>query len=266
MKKEIFHWLTYDRNFNSGILLYFRFGKNRAYINIFNNQGKTQNNYDTLIEEFRKLLDMSIIDFNKLLKKPVKKMPKPKPEKVIVIGKNPIIKEKIQATPDAKEIVLQVKSEQKLRDEFPFFSQPDCPNELKILVADKITAFRAYKDSHEKLFVAGSPEQEFNAVRDTVENFILNREIYKELNYYLEHHKILGEHKMFDRIKKTEELQAMSTEKLVIKRDNLGKYILRKEKDIGKNDKPHLKKKRLVAIEDFQWELTEVKKIIDTRK
>jgi len=265
MKKELLDWLTYDRQFKTGVLLYFRYGKNRANINIFNTQGFTKNNYEALLEEFRLLLAINIVEYNKLLKNPVKKkIEAKKPEKqeaklkVVIVGSQDDI--------ESRKTILNIKSEQKLRDEFPFLSDSACPDELKILVADKITAFRAYRESHKALFEVVTPEQQFNAVRDTVENFMLNREIYKELEYFKQHHKVLGEHPVFEKMKMINDLQKMKTEDLVIRKDNLKKYILRKKHEIEKKDKPHLNKKKLDAIDQYNWELTEVEKIIETRK
>lgn len=264
MKQEILDWLTYDRQFKTGVLLYFRYGKNRSYINIFNTQGFTQSNLQALFEEFRLLLGINLIEYNKLMKQPVKKkVETKKPEKQE--AKFKVIVVPGAANPDSQKTIHNIKSEQKLRYEFPFLSQPDCPDVLKILVADKITAFAAYRDAHQKLFTAADADQ-FNAIKDTVENFIINRQIYKELNHYKQHHKILGDHPVFEKINMIDDLQKMKTEDLVIRKDNLKKYILRKNHEIELNDKPHLKKKKLDAIDQYSWELTEVEKIIETRK
>ena len=40
----------------------------------------------------------------------------------------------------------------RFRDDFPFLRAPDCPPELKILAADKITAHERYIQAHERLF------------------------------------------------------------------------------------------------------------------
>src|SRR5690606_8218532 len=46
----------------------------------------------------------------------------------------------------------ELNSKVKFRDEWPFLSQPDCPPELKILAANKITAYHHYTRAHELLF------------------------------------------------------------------------------------------------------------------
>lgn len=259
MQKEILDWLKHDRKFNTGVLLYFRYGRNRSYINMFNLQGETKQNQETLLEEFRQMLGKSIVEFNKLIKQPVRQKK---------IDNRQEIKEIIQAnnSPEAIEIRQKVKNEQKLRDEFPFLNSPDCPNELKILVADKITAFRAYKESHKELFTTGTSNEKFTAVKNTVENYIMNRKIYDELNYYKQHNKLLGEHPVFARVKMIDELQETNTVGLTRLKDNLKKYIRRNKENIDKKDKPHLNKKRLDAISEFEWELAEVEKILATRK
>lgn len=40
------------------------------------------------------------------------------------------------------------------REDWPFLSDCDCPNELKILVADKITTHRRYVEAHENCTTA----------------------------------------------------------------------------------------------------------------
>lgn len=259
MKEAILNWFKYDRSFNTGVLLYFKYGHNRLYINRFNIQGSTKQNMEALLEQLRVLANIDMLDYAKMIKSPVKKQPEVKKKEKTKPNQS-------QSTPETREIRENLKSEIKLRDEFPFLNQPDCPNELKILIADKITAFRAYKEAHQKLFDAGSPEEEFKAVKDTVENFILNRQIYKELDYYKKHHKILGEHPLFAKIKIIDQLQQTNTVDLAIRKDNLLKYIRRNRENIEKNDKPHLNKKRFEAIDDFNWELSEIEKILKTRK
>ena len=59
-----------------------------------------------------------------------------------------------------------------MRQEWPFLSSPDCPAELKILAADKITAYHNYVEAHAALFSCTSPEECFSTAKKVMENFI----------------------------------------------------------------------------------------------
>lgn len=72
MLKEVKKWLTQDRNFNTGILLYYKYGNNKALMRAFNLQGETKGNVEALHEAFRKMIGASFEEFSKLMKKPVK--------------------------------------------------------------------------------------------------------------------------------------------------------------------------------------------------
>ena len=83
----------------------------------------------------------------------------------------------------------------RFREKFTFLNSPDCPDILKILVSDMFTAYGKYKEAFARLEVTPddvsslSTAQEAQAV---VENFIANREMWDELEYYRENGKILG--------------------------------------------------------------------------
>ncbi len=93
--------------------------------------------------------------------------------------------------------------------------QSDCPAELKILVADMLTAYDNYKQGHAALFSARTHQQIHQAARDTVENYLDNRLIWKELNHYKEKGIILGEHKIFSWLKRIDQIREMKTGDLV---------------------------------------------------
>ena len=83
----------------------------------------------------------------------------------------------------------------RFREKFTFLNSPDCPDILKILVSDMFTAYGKYKEAFARLEATPddvsslSTAQEAQAV---VENFIANREMWDELEYYRENGKILG--------------------------------------------------------------------------
>ena len=108
-----------------------------------------------------------------------------------------------------------------LREEWPFLAEKDCPNELKILAADKITCYRSYVEAHEKLFSCTSAEECYETAKNLIKSFTQNRKILSEFTYYREHHRILGRHPIFGELKKAAALRRLSIPELCRKRDNL---------------------------------------------
>ena len=108
----------------------------------------------------------------------------------------------------------------RFREKFTFLNSPDCPDILKILVSDMFTAYGKYKEAFARLEVTPddvsslSTAQEAQAV---VENFITNREMWDELEYYRENGKILG---------KCEKVKSLSVRKGVENLSDKGYQIL----------------------------------------
>ncbi len=261
MKEEILKWFKHSRELSTGITLYLKYGKNKSLKRELNSIISSQRKLDILFEEFRKMLALSFPEFNKLIARPVRKLPKPKvqPKKDkdsgIGTGLTSILNDK------NKEQQAKIK----LREEFPFLSDPDCPDVFKILVADKITAYHTYVKRHPDLFTASTPQEQFEAVRDVVENYIENRDLYKELNYFKKHKEILGDHFIFKKFKRLEELKKLSTEELVVRKDNLKKYVRRYSKAEENLKKPE----RVDAVRDklelYSWELEQVERMLKDR-
>src|SRR5690606_37321872 len=100
----------------------------------------------------------------------------------------------------------QTNDKRKIRFDWPFLSDPECPPELKLLISDKITAYRNCIQEYENLAKATSASEQLNTVRSLVTNFIANHDIYKELKYYKDTSKVLGEHKVFAQYKRIKDL------------------------------------------------------------
>lgn len=136
-----------------------------------------------------------------------------------------------------------VKTEIKLRDEFTFLSAADCPNEFKILVADKMTHYHNYVAAHKALLTLVTEEGQepvpmtddeiFALAKIAVENFIINQDIYAELNEYKQTGKILGKHPVFIAMKRKENIEGLSSKQLSLKEGNLVNYINRVKKELA---------------------------------
>lgn len=161
-------------------------------------------------------------------------------------------------------ITPSINRQSSFRENWSFLSDVDCPNELKVLASDKITAYWNYVDAHEKLFSCFTLEECFLTAKKIIENYIENRKIYSELAYYKEHHSLLGKHPIFDEMKRLAELRHLSIQELFRRKCNLEDAIWRIRSEIKKGDKPHLLITREQRLHRKQRELNEVQRIIST--
>lgn len=152
----------------------------------------------------------------------------------------------------------EAQEKQKLREEFPFLNEKDCPDKFKILVADKFSALKAYHDAFEEIQrkkKAGDNEGLFELGKTTTENWELNQLIYDELNYYQEHKEILGNHPIFadDMLQKT--VAGYSTQEAMKRQGNLRSYISRDTKKLEGIKDAKKKENAEAKIKEWQDEL-----------
>ncbi|WP_044403401.1 hypothetical protein [Lacinutrix sp. Hel_I_90] len=125
------------------------------------------------------------------------------------------------------ELPQEVKASIKLRDQFPFLRETDCPNVLKLLVNDLITTYETFKTNQPKLHELLSDEAAQVLVDTVKDNYIENKQAYAELEHYKKNKAVLGEHPMFERIALKEEVTKMSTPDLTKKIHSLTTNINR---------------------------------------
>ena len=137
----------------------------------------------------------------------------------------------------------EVKEYVSLHDEFPFLDEDDCPEELKILVADKRKHYRKWVDAHKVLMVVATEagvtvsmtnEQIFDIAVQAIENFEINQAIYEELDHYNKEGKILGEHPIFLKRKLKDGVDAMTMADAAKRQNNLENYSRRDAKALAK--------------------------------
>lgn len=138
---------------------------------------------------------------------------------------------------------------QRFREQYPFLSSPSCPQELKILAADKITAYHKYTSLHPQLCDL-TEENDEQVTSDLVESFIENRRIHRELTYYGKHKKVLGLHPIFKEYEQIRELKQLSILQLVEKKKNLEHNIWRIQSELNKGTKPHLQPERERSMQE----------------
>ena len=100
----------------------------------------------------------------------------------------------------------------RFREKYPFLNSPDCPDVLKVLVADMFTSYDNYKSAHARLQVLADDEAAA-AVADcekVVTEYLKNREIWDELEYYRENGAILGKAAKFQEMEAAEDYTQLS--------------------------------------------------------
>jgi len=130
-----------------------------------------------------------------------------------------------------------------LRVEFPFLNEKECPNELKILVADKITVWNEYLILHDSIVksesgeITLSPDELETKAKRSVECFDENQKIYEELNAFKETGEILGKHPIFKKLQLTREVEAMTLDEKIKYKSNTAKFFSVNKKDLKAAEK-----------------------------
>jgi len=168
---------------------------------------------------------------------------------------------------------IEAKQGLKLRDEFPFLSDPNAPIKLKGLVTDKLTAFYAVLDARKELF--GQLDEQGNLIEDAplneeraldlcksaVENFELNQLIYDELNHFKEHGIILGKHPVFAAEVLQREVDEMSDNDAHKAIRTINTYISKEKKKLAsaKTDESTIKIQQVIEGHVTKIDLLKIK-------
>jgi hypothetical protein len=107
----------------------------------------------------------------------------------------------------------------KFRQEYPFLDNENTPMELKALVTDKITAYRQYAGVVGTIISAENLEQSeeklYELAKEALEAYEVNQDIKKELDFYRDSGRILGEHETLKDLKMIQDVNDMSEADLV---------------------------------------------------
>lgn len=252
MKNKILQWVKTDRSFDAAKQLYIEFGSSNGFKRRLNMQPESTLK-GFLFEELRQMAGISGELWNAMLAEKLQ----PEAEKTDL----PVITEE-QYQAFRNKIPENVKKSIRLRSEFPFLNDKSCPDELKILVSDMLTCHDTYVADHKKMFEVTNHEEMQEIAASVVENYIENKEIWDELNYFKEHGKILGKHKIFSQKDRVAEIKTMSTPDLIKLRENLES---RKSRNASKvKEEPNHKNtaERMAAVETCEFELSIVNSIL----
>ena len=253
MKQRILKYLQTDRTFEAGLALYMELGQSMSFKMVLNRQGYTDYNHQLLLDQLRLTGNISADEFRAITENPVKKeVP------IVVLG--PPTQEEVATF--ITELPEYVRKSIKLRDEFPFLREKDCPEPLKILVADMISAYENYMINHERLFTAATPEDFAAATKDVVENYLENREIWDELTHYKEKKELLGKHPVFAQMVRFKEIATLKGDELAKLQKSLENNISRNKKKIDEEPEHPETSNRIEMVEAYQRELAEVKRLL----
>lgn len=114
--------------------------------------------------------------------------------------------------PVLKEAPEDVQRYITFRERYPFLDSPDCPDSLKILVHDMLTSHNTYRQSHAELCKLDDGDISGAAplCEDIVENYIINKDIWEELNHYRDNGTLLGKVAAIRKEREEEEAEDLS--------------------------------------------------------
>lgn len=250
MIQEIIDYLKGPRPWATGVALYLKHGKNLMLRKTFVRRPETADLKATLVEELRKLAGLGTAEFAALKREAAAPAPstdtqeaKPKADddelmelahslgvtvdelftdefrdRVLSSEENEDriaeLEEQLEEAEEKYEAIPQPVAKMiRFRERFTFLNEPDCPDVLKVLVADMFTALGKYKEAHAALVSLpdnADLRKAAELAEKTVENYLANRDIWEELEYYRENRELLGKCEKVKALKEAEELEAAS--------------------------------------------------------
>lgn len=153
-------------------------------------------------------------------------------------------------------------SKPRLREQFPFLSEAGCPVELQALVTRKITRYHEYTSLYAQLRDCESLTELSTTCGKLLDAYLDNQAIFRELQYYQKHRKVLGRHPFFKHFQQLNHLRSMSVRDLVREEQKTKDNIWRVRSEMQKGDKPHLDEKRLQKLQQYELKLQEIHNLL----
>ena len=135
--------------------------------------------------------------------------------------------------------------------------------ELEALASRKFKHYRAYVRLHQELSDCTDLEQCSIKCKELIDNFLDNRLIWEELNYYQLHGSLLGKHPAFAEFRRRNDLRNLSTKELVRRQEQVENNIWRVKNEMAKGNKPHLDVVRKERLAGYEKELADINKLLD---
>lgn len=290
MNKEIITWLEGPRVYAQGVSLYERFGFNRRLKEVFRRQGETKMTVSLLIEELRKLSGLTEQQFLALKRKAVQKPKAPRPiynddDQLLELAERLGVSVEELTSDDFVEKYYQseemqdkieeltaelekaktmyakapemVRRQIKIREEYPFLNQPDCPDVLKVLTADLFSAYYRYRDAYAELQQMpdnADAVKTAELAETVVENYLTNKELWAELDYYKEHGEILGKSEAVKKLLQKEDVESLSDIELTTKLSNARANLSKAKKNLETAENEDKREKAMALLD--KWENT----------
>lgn len=211
-REEIIRYLSRPRNYDKGVALYDRYGHNRMYKRRFMFE-ETECTRSMLIEELRKLAGLTEAELKRLPRMTADTVAAMAGKSVTHVFFDEPIKNQPAPAPAAIQTGIRI------RERFSFLQRPNCPDILKIIVADMLTAHQEYKTAFENLQKLADDQTAaaFTEAAKVVESYLVNKEAWDELEHYQNTGTILGKAKRFREMAEGEDLAALSDMELLRK-------------------------------------------------
>lgn len=271
IKEQILAHFRHDRKFDKGARLYLKIGNNNAFKNQLNHALATGNPSRVLVGQLNEYLaDLAGISTHVMmnyLNQPLSPRPVDQIEETdetdlgAVTGGDPAIDPSKNAADTGSkpaavvvgisDLPKPILQGMKLRDEFPFLAERNCPAVLKNLVGTMLEAYDAYRFAHEDLFAAESFKAEQEATLAVLDNYLENQVIWAELNHFKQKQELLGSHPDVRAEINRLQIDAMSMLDLAKERSNLQKSVSRYRTMIA-NEKEKAEKADQSKIEGWQ--------------
>ncbi len=133
-------------------------------------------------------------------------------------------------TKQLESIPQDVRATIRMRDQFPFLSEKDCPDVLKVLVNDLITAYHTYREAHGKLFDTMTQDERAAIAATVKDNYIANKQAWDELDHYKSNGNLLGAHPTVELHVEQEEIKQLNANALSKKKGALAARKTRAKK------------------------------------
>lgn len=245
MKEQFLKWLRAGEPFDEGISLLQEHHTNKGYVRRLQVQGATP--------RIREIVRYDLMTLCGLKERELKALLGMKAKPGAKVEKSQQLLHKV-LTGDKQAI--------KVRDEFPFLSDLSCPEELKILVSDKLTAYHRYRKAHARLIDCKDLTECYQVAGEVVEAYLENVAIYEELNHYKRTGEILGNHKIFARLNFKRSLLSMETRELFRQHSAIKNNYYRTRKKVNLNTSPKSLRKREERLAEMEWQLKEIELLI----
>lgn len=238
IKVRIREYLCGPRDYAEGVELYRQYGANLRLKREFA-AGESQMTRSMLEEQLCHIAGISQRELARLprLSKrvpAVKGVERPEGESPVVSAPEPATAAVGENAPASETAVKMIR----FREKYPFLNSPDCPDVLKILVADMFTAYGCYKEAYARLQQLGDADAEEAAeqARKVVDNYLENREIWEELDYYREHGEILGKSSYFRNAGQEEDLSQLSDVDLMKRINSATANVSKRKKEVAETE------------------------------